>query len=194
MYSTLLANITSRNNERLKLTVVLSTWIALAGSLGIVLPSGGSVAFLYGFIFVVACNFCIGASLGEMAAIWPTAGGQYHFVWALCTEKWKKLMVRSLPTTLRLYQLTFAQSFWVGWTNIAGWVTLVTTEGFFAAQFISAAAVLASNGAYVIQQWRTYLIFLAILCFTTISNIFGNKILGRWNDGACESRLSNVWI
>lgn len=26
-----------------------STWIALAGSLGIVLPSGSSVAFLYGF-------------------------------------------------------------------------------------------------------------------------------------------------
>lgn len=57
------------------------------------MPSGGSVSFLYGFIFCVLCNFALGASLGEMAAVWPTAGGQYHFVYALCSEKWKKSVV-----------------------------------------------------------------------------------------------------
>lgn len=55
-----------------------------------------------------------------------------------------------------------------------------------AAQFVSAAAVIASNGMYEIEPWKTYLIFLAILTFTTGANIFGNKILGRWNDAACE--------
>ncbi|KAF5544824.1 HNM1-choline permease, partial [Fusarium phyllophilum] len=71
---------------------ILNTWICLAGSLSIVLPSGGSVAFLYGFIFCVLCNFALAASLGELAAIWPTAGGQYHFQWALTSEKWRKVM------------------------------------------------------------------------------------------------------
>lgn len=66
------------------LTGAHSTWIALAGSLGIVMPSGGSVAFLYGFIFCVLCNLCLGASLGEMASIWPTAGGQVCFFLLLC--------------------------------------------------------------------------------------------------------------
>ncbi|KAH8889439.1 amino acid transporter [Thozetella sp. PMI_491] len=146
---------------------ILNTWIALAGSIGLVLPSGGSVAFLYGFIFCVLCNLALAASLGEMAAIWPTAGGQYHFVYALASDKWKNIL-----------------SFWVGWTNIAGWLTLVTTEGFFASQFISAAAVIASDGAYEIEAWKTYLIFMAILTFTTVANIWGNKILGRWNDAA----------
>ena len=146
---------------------ILNTWIALAGSIGIVVPSGGSVAFLYGFIFCVACNFCLGSSLGELSSIWPTAGGQYHYAYALSTDAWRKTM-----------------SFWIGWTSIAGWLTLVTTEGFFAAQFVSAAAVMGSNGTYEIQQWRTYLIFLAILAFTTASNIFGNKTLGKWNDAA----------
>jgi amino acid transporter len=70
-----------------------STWIALAGSIGLVLPSGSSVALLYGFIFCVLCCFCVAASLGELSAIWPTAGGQYHFVYALCTEKWRKPLV-----------------------------------------------------------------------------------------------------
>ncbi|KAI0838749.1 amino acid transporter [Hypoxylon sp. FL0890] len=156
---------------------ILNTWIALAGSIGLVLPSGGSVSLLYGFIFCVLCNLALAASLGELAAIWPTAGGQYHFVYALCTDTWKKSM-----------------SFWVGWTNIAGWLTLVTTEGFFAAQFIQAAAVIASNGSYTIEAWSTYLIFLAIVVFTTGSNIYGNRILGRWNDAALYWSLLGVVI
>ncbi|KAI0179335.1 amino acid transporter [Hypoxylon sp. FL1284] len=156
---------------------ILNTWIALAGSIGLVLPSGGSVSFLYGFIFCVLCNLALAASLGELAAIWPTAGGQYHFVYALCTDSWKKSM-----------------SFWVGWTNIAGWLTLVTTEGFFGAQFVQAAAVIASGGTYEIEAWRTYLIFLAIVSFTTGANVWGNRILGRWNDAALYWSLLGVVV
>ena len=52
-----------------------STWIALASTLAVVLPSGGPVAFVYGFIFCVLCNFCLAGSMGEMASVWPTAGG-----------------------------------------------------------------------------------------------------------------------
>lgn len=149
---------------------ILNTWIALAGSIGLVLPSGGPVCFLYGFLFCVACNFALGASLGELAAIWPTAGGQYHFAYTLSSERWKKIY-----------------SFWVGWISITGWLTLVTTEGFFCAQFISAASNLASNGSYQVKAWKTYLIFFGVLCFGTLFNVFGNRALGRWNDGACES-------
>ncbi|KAH6894698.1 amino acid/polyamine transporter I [Thelonectria olida] len=144
---------------------ILNTWIALAGSIAYILPSGGSVSFIYGFIFCVLCNLALAASLGELAAIWPTAGGQYHFMYALCTQRWKRSM-----------------SFFVGWTNIAGWLTVVTTQGFFAAQLISAAAVVASSGAYEATAWKTYLFFLAILSFGTVGNIWGNRILGRWND------------
>ena len=53
-----------------------------------------------------------------------------------------------------------------------------------AAQFIQAAAVIASGGTYEIKQWATYLIFLAVLTFTTGANVWGNRILGRWNDAA----------
>ncbi|KAJ1335027.1 choline transport protein [Microdochium nivale] len=57
----------------------LNTWIALAGSMGLVLPFGVPVVFLYDLIFCVACNFALVISQGEFAAIWPTASGQYHF-------------------------------------------------------------------------------------------------------------------
>lgn len=55
------------------------------------------------------------------------------------------------------------------------------------AQLISATGVIASEGRYEIKQWSTYLFILAIITFATASNIWGNKILGRWNDAACES-------
>ncbi|KAH7155200.1 amino acid/polyamine transporter I [Dactylonectria estremocensis] len=156
---------------------ILNTWICLAGTMGLVMPSGGSVAFLYGFVFCVLCNFTVVASLGELAALWPTAGGQYHFVYALCTERWKKMI-----------------SFLVGWINIAGWLTLVTTEGFFAAQFISAASVIASDGRYEPEPWKTYLFFVVIVFFVTASNIWGNRILGAWNDAALYWSILSVII
>ncbi|KAF5582721.1 choline transporter [Fusarium pseudocircinatum] len=156
---------------------ILNTWIALAGTMAYILPSGGSVSFIYGFIVCVLCNLALAASLGEMAALWPTAGGQYHFMYALCTPRWKKPM-----------------SFFIGWTNIAGWLTVVTTQAFFAAQLVSAAAVVASNNAYEATQWKTYLFFLAILTFGTVGNVWGNKILGRWNDMALYWSVLSVVI
>ncbi len=57
------------------------------------MPSGSSVAFFYGFIFCVVCNFCLSASVGELSSIWPTAGGQYHYAFALSSEHWKMAMV-----------------------------------------------------------------------------------------------------
>lgn len=119
-----------------------STWIALAGSIGLVLPSGGAVSLVYGFIFCVLCNFALTASLGEMAAIWPTAGGQYHFVFALCTEKWRRVMVRTY-TSLLDQVADMRQSFWVGWINIGGWLVVVTVQGFFA-------------GTWTLSQCRIY--------------------------------------
>lgn len=114
------------------LTTCYSTWIVLASTLAIVLPAGGPVAFFYGFFFCVMCNFCIAASLGEMASVWPTAGGQYHYSYFLSTEKWRCSMV-CLSQSLGIYSIAdgSAQSFLVGWINLAGWLTLVTTEAMF---------------------------------------------------------------
>lgn len=56
---------------------------------------------------------------------------------------------------------------------------------------MSAAAVIGSNGTYEIKQWRTFLIFLVILTFTTLSNLYANKFLPKWNDGARKLLFSS---
>ncbi|KAM5376442.1 hypothetical protein ACJZ2D_005496 [Fusarium nematophilum] len=156
---------------------ILNTWISLAGSLGLVMPSGGSVSFIYGFIFCVLCNICLSASVGELASRWPTAGGQYHHAYALATEKWKNLM-----------------SFLVGWTNIAGWLSLNTTAAYFGARFLAGAAVTGSGGTYEITQWGTYLMFVAVSIIGVFLNIFGYPILNRWNEGALYWSIISVVV
>lgn len=65
-----------------------------------------------------------------------------------------------------------------------GWLTLVTTEAIFGATFFSAAGVIGSNGSYEPTEWKTYLILLAISTYAMFVNIFGNRILGKYNQGA----------
>ncbi|KAF9875142.1 amino acid permease [Colletotrichum karsti] len=156
---------------------ILNTWISLAGSIGLVMPSGGSVSFVYGFIFCVLCNICMSASVGELASMYPTAGGQYHYAYALSTQKWRKSM-----------------SFFVGWINIAGWLTLNTTAAYFGARFLAAAAVAGSGGTYQITQWSTYLMFVAVSIIGVFLNIFGYPILNRWNEGALYWSLLSVVV
>ncbi|KAM0354214.1 hypothetical protein ACHAPU_001252 [Fusarium lateritium] len=106
---------------------ILNTWISLAGSIGLVMPSGGS-------------------------------------------------------------------SFLVGWTNIAGWLTLNTTAAYFGARFLAAAAVVGSGYTYEITQWSTYLMFVAISIIGVFLNIFAYPILNRWNEGALYWSLISVVV
>lgn len=176
-----------------------STWIALAGSIGLILPSGVSVAFLYGFLFCVLCSLCVVASLEELAAIWPTADGQYHYVF--CDMYEKMAQASGMQTVFRISPTS--DRYRVSLSGGHGWLIVVTVQGDFAgrficfilactslilaAQFISAAIVVASNDSYQITPARTYGIFLAVLSATTAINIWGLNILGSRNTGACKS-------
>ena len=44
------------------------------------------------------------------------------------------------------------QSFWVGWATIAGWLTSVTTEGFFAGECHRAILFLGSWRALAVDD------------------------------------------
>ncbi|SCO84434.1 uncharacterized protein FRV6_08561 [Fusarium oxysporum] len=44
-------------------------------------------------------------------------------------------------------------------------------------QFISTDSVVASNGQYVTEAWKTYLIFFAVMTFSSASSIFRHQTL-----------------
>jgi amino acid transporter len=58
---------------------ILNSWTALSSSIGLALPSGGSVSVIWGLVTAGICNVCLAASLAEFLSAYPTAGGQYVF-------------------------------------------------------------------------------------------------------------------
>ena len=74
----------------------------LSTTMAISLTDGQSVTVLYGWIFVSLISLSIAASLAEICAVYPTAGGVYYWSAMLSTRKWAPI---------------------VSWT--CGWFTLV---------------------------------------------------------------------
>lgn len=50
---------------------------------------GGPASLVYGFIYTALGALTTAASLAEMASMWPTSGGQYHWTAMLAPENYK---------------------------------------------------------------------------------------------------------
>jgi choline transport protein len=74
--------------------IISNSWAGIAATLALAVAQGGPVTLIYGpvimFVLVGACA----ASLAELASVYPTAGGQYHWVSILAPERWSRELVR----------------------------------------------------------------------------------------------------
>lgn len=75
---------------------ICNSWAALAVTLAIGLEQGGPVTLIYGLILVVLCESCIAATLAELASVYPTSGGQYHWTSILSPPKYSRILVLPL--------------------------------------------------------------------------------------------------
>lgn len=73
-------------------STMMGTWEALGLSLQGGLMNGGPVALVYGFILVFFGTLATCASIAELASMFPTAGGQYHFVALLSPKRYKEFL------------------------------------------------------------------------------------------------------
>jgi choline transport protein len=56
------------------------------------LLNGGPSGLIYGFLLCWAGWATVVATMAEMASMWPTAGGQYHWTYMLAPEGWKVVL------------------------------------------------------------------------------------------------------
>lgn len=122
-------------------------------------------------------------SLGEIASIFPTAGGvppdkfsnavglfadihsgQYHWVHCL-----------SPPS----YRSTAA--WFTGWVSIGGQLVLSASAAFAAGLQLQALITLNNLDTYVPLRWQGMLFYWAILAYSTAVNVWGSKILPHTN-------------
>lgn len=70
-----------------------NSWASIAVSLAIGLSQGGPVTLIYGLILIVVIDGCVAATLAELASVYPTAGGQYHWTSILAPANFNKSLV-----------------------------------------------------------------------------------------------------
>jgi hypothetical protein len=62
---------------------ICNSWCGLVASLFLGIIAGGLVIIIYGIILGIFTVGCCALSLAELAARYPTAGGQYHWTWLI---------------------------------------------------------------------------------------------------------------
>ncbi|KAF5020460.1 hypothetical protein F66182_7539 [Fusarium sp. NRRL 66182] len=157
---------------------LMATWEALSTVVATALLSGGAPCLFYNLVLSAVCSLCIASSLGEIASIYPTAGGQYHWVAALT------------PSSIR----SFA-SFVTGWISIGGQVVL-TSSAAFAAGLQTQSLIIVNDGSYAPQRWQGMLFYWAVLVYSLVLNIWGHKLLPTTNtvSGRCFRPVQLVHV
>ena len=122
---------------------ICNSWSGLAATLFLGFISGGPVTIIYGSIvatFVVGC--CV-LSLAELAAKYPTAGGQYH---------WTHLLA---PPSIRR-----GASYTAGIINIYSWLAITASVCVIIPQIVLGMASF-QNPNYIPHKYQFFLVYQA---------------------------------
>ncbi|KAF7557737.1 hypothetical protein G7Z17_g473 [Cylindrodendrum hubeiense] len=149
---------------------LMASWEALATVIATALASGGPPCLFYNYLLTFIFTICISLSLAEIASIYPTAGGQYHWVAALSSAS-----TRSAP------------AYATGWISIGGQVIFSASAAFAAALEIQ-GLIIMNNSQYEGTRWQAVLLYWAILAYCYVANTWGIKILPHTNLGAGKTR------
>ncbi|OBT75861.1 hypothetical protein VF21_04370 [Pseudogymnoascus sp. 05NY08] len=155
---------------------IMSVPLGISTTMYISLTDGQAVTALYGWIFVSLVSLCTAASLAEICAVYPTAGGVYYWSAILSTRKWAPMV-----------------SFIDGWLTLVGNWTATLSINFSGSQLILSAITLWDE-EYVPNQWQTVLMFWAVMLVCALVNTFGIKYLDMINQVCIYWTMGTVVI
>ncbi|KAL7790651.1 putative GABA permease [Trichoderma afarasin] len=138
---------------------IMAVPFGLSTTLYITLTNGQSVTVLWGWVLVSLISVCIAASLAEICAVFPTAGGVYYWSAMLSSREWAPLV-----------------SFVDGWLTLVGNWTVTLSINFSGAQLIL-SAISIFNEDFVANTWQTVLCFWAVMLVCALVNAFGSRYL-----------------
>jgi amino acid transporter len=130
--------------------------------------SGGPIAISIGWPVICVFVLLVAVSMSELTSAFPTAGGPYWWAHRLGGAGW---------------------SWFTGWFNIVGLIGIVASVAYGAAFFLDSLLALygvnilgVNFGDDVHALTEIFLLFLIILGFVTVLNIFADPILGLLNN------------
>ncbi|KAH9077072.1 amino acid/polyamine transporter I [Lactarius deliciosus] len=134
---------------------IMGVIASVSSTLSFPLAAGGHVGMVWGWLIPCPFVLCVAASLAELTSAMPTSAGLYYFSAKLAPPKYVPIA-----------------SWITGWANVTGQV---------AAQMITTAITVGSDGAVVLGSGATYGILLAILVSHGVVCSAATRILARLN-------------
>lgn len=138
---------------------VCNSWAGLTGSMGIALFQGGPVSLIYRFLISSTLYGCIALTIAELASVYPTAGGQYHFVSILAASRFS----RSLSYTCGMI------------TNFSSIATGAAVNMIFSEELITLVMFYHPN--FIPQPWQQFLVYEAFGLIILLYNLLALKKL-----------------
>jgi choline transport protein len=154
---------------------ICNSWSGVAGSMQIALLQGGPATLLYGMIVTTVVYMCIALTIAELASVYPTAGGQYHFASILAPKRYN----RSISYTCGIVTA-------FSWIAIGAAVMMIPST-----QIVALASFY--HPSFVIHPWHYFLIYQAIGFIVLLYNIFFLKKFPRTHDIGCKS-ISSLYM
>ncbi|KFY54687.1 hypothetical protein V496_07200 [Pseudogymnoascus sp. VKM F-4515 (FW-2607)] len=139
---------------------LMATWEALSTVIATALKNGGAPCLFYNYIITFLATIAVTCSLGEIASMYPTAGGQYHWVALLSPSQSSK-----------------AASWFTGWISCGGQIVFSASAAFAAALQLQALITLNNPDSYTPERWQGMLFYWVVLAYSLAVNLWGSKLL-----------------
>ncbi|KAF4630991.1 hypothetical protein G7Y89_g7142 [Cudoniella acicularis] len=140
---------------------LMATWEAVTSVVAAALTNGGAPCLFYNYFVGSIAIVC---SLAEIASIYPTAGGQYHWVAVLA------------PKNQRI-----VASWFTGWISIGGQIVFTSSAAFAAGLQLQAIITMNHPDTYIPQRWQGMLFYWLVLVYAATVNIWGSRVLPHTN-------------
>ncbi|KAJ5379105.1 hypothetical protein N7509_012224 [Penicillium cosmopolitanum] len=131
---------------------ICNSWVGLAATMVIGMEQGGSVTVVYGLLVVLFFLGCSALTMAELASVYPTAGGPYH---------WTSILAPGYCSRVLSY---ISACF-----NIFGWLSITSGVVVQPGQFIQAVRLFFDPDVDV-PVWQGFLFFQAANIFLLLHN------------------------
>ncbi|KAL7793118.1 amino acid transporter [Trichoderma ceciliae] len=130
-----------------------NSWAGVATAFSTALTAGGPVSLIYGNFVITAMFGSAAVTLAELASVYPTAGGQYHFTSIIAPKRLNRSM-----------------SYICGMIATVSWIICSTSVASITSLCI--AAIAEFYNGYKANSWQLFLISQALNIFALGYNLF----------------------
>lgn len=134
--------------------IICNSWAGLAATVALAIAQGGPATLIYGPIIIFVLVGACAASLAELASVYPTAGGQYHWVSILAPKKWSRGL-----------------SYCCGAANVFSWIAICAGIAIICPQLCLGLAVFW-DPEYIPKPWQAFLMYQGSNALVLVYNIY----------------------